>query len=224
MVEALEEVVYKPVKIYDEVAPAINSLTGECNEFQSYCTGKGGTATLTTTTAGRTSSMEEVVTRAYTNCLETLCRPEDKETLTARYNYVLHVISSAKMGIKIDSGKTSVHSAISIALKFKTSSGRVTALCASALLHLSRLPNTLTPLIKSLMDLIEWEEIGLLADQILRVAFPSLIAFTSERVPCPHAKIFKQLCSGIVCERSTPKSDQWCVFLSSYDIFVLVSF
>lgn len=108
VVEALEEVVYKPVKIYDEVAPAINSLTGECNEFQSYCTQKGGTATLSTTTDGRTSSMEEVVTRAYSNCLDTLRRPEDKETLAARYNYVLHVIGSVKMGIKIDSGKYSL--------------------------------------------------------------------------------------------------------------------
>lgn len=90
---------------------------------------------------------------------------------------------------------------------------RINALISSTLFYLGYLPATLTPMIRPLVEITDSEENTIVVEEACYDAFVILFSATLQRTPCPHAKILKQLCNGIVsCDNFVPKPEQWHVF------------
>lgn len=87
---------------------------------------------------------------------------------------------------------------------------RITALLSSALLYFGYVPEKLTPMIRPLIECTDSEENLKVAEEILYDALPLLLSYTCQRTPCPHSKIIKQLCNGLVsCKTFVPDVNSW---------------
>lgn len=87
---------------------------------------------------------------------------------------------------------------------------RISALLSSALFSIGNIPSTLTPMIRPLMEALEYETNPTMVDEIFGNSFALMLAATRERNPCPHPKILKQICAAISsCDNYAPKPSKW---------------
>jgi hypothetical protein len=87
---------------------------------------------------------------------------------------------------------------------------RINALLSSSLLYFGYIPEKLTPMIRPLIECTDSEGNMKVAEEILHDAVPLLLSYTCQKNPCPHPKIIKQLCNGLIsCKNFVPDPDLW---------------
>lgn len=78
---------------------------------------------------------------------------------------------------------------------------------------MGNLPTTLTPMIRPLMDALEYETNTAMIEEIFSNSFALLLAATLNKTPCPHTKILKQISLGLCsCNYYAPKIQNWYGF------------
>ncbi|KAH7724062.1 BTF-1 protein [Aphelenchoides avenae] len=189
LVKELEVIVQKPLQMYDEVNVLVNSLTNECNEFRQYCV-KKGVPKDALPVADDAHPMEDVIRVAFEECSKKV-RKDDESALHGRYTYLVDLIKLTKLDIR-------------------TNTNRINALISSTLFYLGYLPAALTPMIRPLVDITESEENTIVVEEACYDAVVILFSATLTRSPCPHAKILKQLCNGVLSgDAFVPKPENW---------------
>ena len=133
----------------------------------------------------------------YASCSTRLKKVVDREALDGRKSCLLRLIDVTK-------------------LEIRTNTNRLHALAASALLYWGHWPAQLTPLIRPLVQATQTEKLPRIAEECFYDSITLLLVGTRERVPCPHAKIVKQLAIGVVqvsrAARSSEQKDMLIVF------------
>lgn len=179
-------------KLFDETAQFVSLLTRECNEFKQYCLRKG-VPVSELLPLNQVTSMEEAINSAYRSCVHRLDQADDLRALTARHGLIVELIEDTKLATR-------------------TYTSRINALFSSALINFigqAAVSLQLTPLIKPLMDTIESENSSYVANCHFN-AFFTLFERTSNRKPCPHSKILRQLLLGLgQCDQWSPKALKW---------------
>uniref|UniRef100_A0A7E4ZXR5 TATA-binding protein-associated factor n=1 Tax=Panagrellus redivivus TaxID=6233 RepID=A0A7E4ZXR5_PANRE len=172
-----------------EVNNSIQNLHHESNEFLSYCR-RHGAKEEDLPDASLANQLEPYVKTALEACMKH-CKEQNKPLVKQRYDYILDLIKTTKATMR-------------------THANRVNALLASALCFFNHALPKLSPMIRPLMESIEYEDLPIMAEETLFDAIPIMLTLSADRDPCPHVKMIKNLTLGLVSsEAYTPFPASW---------------
>uniref|UniRef100_A0AC34FFV3 60S ribosomal protein L13 n=1 Tax=Panagrolaimus sp. ES5 TaxID=591445 RepID=A0AC34FFV3_9BILA len=176
-------------EVFNDVIISVQNLATECDEFTRYCRRNGAKEDDMPDTAAA-EELEGYTKAAYNACMK-FCKPQNVTLVNARFEYISMLIKSTKATIRINAN-------------------RVNALIGSALFYFNHTPPKLTPMIRPLMESAENEDQIKMSEETLFDSIPLMLLVTSNRDPCPHAKIVKQICIGLtVSPNYTPSILAW---------------
>jgi TATA-binding protein-associated factor len=176
-------------EVFNDVIISVQNLATECDEFTKYCRRNGAKDDEMPDSAAA-EELEGYTKSAYEACIK-YCKPQNVNLVNARFEYITMLIKSTKATIRINAN-------------------RVNALIGSALFYFNHTPPKLTPMIRPLMESAENEDQIKMAEETLFDSIPLMLLVTSNRDPCPHTKIVKQICSGLtVSQNYTPSISAW---------------
>lgn len=178
-----------PPEVFNDVMSSVQNLASECDEFTRYCRRYGAKEDEMPNSAAA-EELEAYTKAAYDACMK-YCKPQNVSLVNARFDYISLLIKSTKATIRVNAN-------------------RVNALIGSALFYFNHTPPKLTPMIRPLMESAENEDLIKMAEETLFDSIPLMLLVTSNRDPCPHAKIVKQICVGLIASPNyTPSIAAW---------------
>ena len=178
-----------PPEVFNDVLNSVQNLTQECNEFMRYCK-RNGAKEDDMPDGSLANELETYTKTAYDACMK-YCKQHNVSLVKQRFEYITHLIKSTKATIRINAN-------------------RVNALLGSALFYFNHSPPRLTPMIRPLMESAENEDQIKMAEETLFDSIPLMLVVSANRDPCPHAKVIKQLCSGLISSESyCPSIKRW---------------
>ena len=190
VITLLQKMALSSEVFYDDEKFFFHYLDSAYKEFAAYCKRKGVTQAEITEVADDGDSLDTNAGKLFALCSERVKKEEDANCLALRYDSFKNVVATAKAVMTANIT-------------------RVGALIVSALLlsypRILLESTSLNPFIKPLLSLLRYEENVVVARHILN-SLPILFRMTSEKVPCPHAKMIKQVVACLTsCDSFFPQ-------------------
>ncbi|KAE9549428.1 hypothetical protein FO519_007361 [Halicephalobus sp. NKZ332] len=178
-----------PPEVFNDVLNSVQNLTQECNEFMRYCK-RNGAKEEDMPDGSLANELETYTKTAFDACMK-YCKQQNFGLVKQRFDYITHLIKLTKATIRINAN-------------------RVNSLLGSALFYFNHSPPRLTPMIRPLMESAENEDQIKMAEETLFDSVPLMLIVSANRDPCPHAKVVRQLCSGLLASESyCPSIKKW---------------